>query len=85
MNPGVPAGTTIEEIPTSVRAVTVVSDVISVPQLVMKAFDPLITHSPSTSTAFVRTSPRSEPPSGSVNPNPPRARPATRSGSHSAR
>jgi hypothetical protein len=44
--PGVPAGTTNAEMPSSVRAVTVVSEVISVPQLVMNAFEPLITHSP---------------------------------------
>ena len=68
----------------SVRAVTVTSDVIAVPELVMNAFSPLITHSPaaSSSTARVRVPPASLPASGSVSPNPPRARPAHRSGSH---
>ena len=41
-----PAGTTMEEISrSSVRAVTVTSVVIGVPELVMKAFDPSMTHS----------------------------------------
>ena len=46
-NPGVPAGTTIVEIsPGPVSAVTVTIDVIGVPELVMNAFSPSITHSP---------------------------------------
>ena len=67
----------------SVRAVTVVIEVIGVPELVMKAFSPLSTHSPAASsrTARVRVPPASLPASGSVRPNPPRARPAHRSGS----
>ena len=83
-SPGVPAGTTIAEIsPCPVRAVTVTSDVIGVPELVMKALTPSITHSsaPSSRAAFVRVAPASLPPSGSVRPKAPRARPATRSGS----
>ena len=85
MRPGVPAGTTKAEIwSSSVRAVTVTIDVSSVPELVMNAFDPLSTHSPvdSSSRARVRVAPASLPPSGSVRPKAPRARPATRSGSH---
>ena len=56
----------------------------SVPELVMKAFSPLITHSPaaSSSVAVVRVPPASLPASGSVRPKPPSVRPAQRSGSH---
>ncbi len=84
MNPGVPDGTMIVEIspPSPVRAVTVTSDVIALPELVMKAFAPLMTHSPPSSTARVFVAPASEPASGSVSPNPASARPATRSGNH---
>ena len=78
--PGVPAGTTNAEMPSSVRAVTVTIEVMSVPQLVMNALDPLITHSSPTSSARVRVAPASEPPSGSVRPNAPSARPATQVG-----
>ena len=82
MKPGVPLGTMIAEISLSpVFAVTVTSDVMSVPELVMKAFAPLITHSPLSSTARVLVAPASEPASGSVRPNPAIARPAARSGS----
>ena len=49
--PGVPAGTTNAEMPSSVRAVTVTIEVMSVPQLVMKAFEPLSTHWSPSSTA----------------------------------
>ena len=79
-----PAGTTMAEIsPCPVRAVTVTSEVIGVPELVMNAFDPSITHSSAASSrvALVRVAPASLPPSGSVNPKAPRARPATMSGS----
>jgi hypothetical protein len=55
----------------------------SVPELVMNCFAPLITHSPSASRARVRTFPASEPASGSVSPNAPRIRPLVRPGSHS--
>ena len=65
-----------------VRAVTVTTEVIDEPELVMKALAPLTTHSPSTSSARVRVAPASEPASGSVRPKPARVRPATRSGSH---
>ena len=51
VKPGVPAGTMIAEISrcrparSPVTAVTVTSAVMSVPELVMNAFEPLITHS----------------------------------------
>ncbi|CAM5679290.1 hypothetical protein SMICM304S_05479 [Streptomyces microflavus] len=56
----------------------------SVPELVMKHFEPLMTHSSlaSSSTAVVRVPPASEPPSGSVRPNAPSASPAQSFGSH---
>ena len=73
----------IEEISFSpVLAVTVTSEVMSVPELVMNAFAPLIVQWSSSSTARVRLAPASEPASGSVRPKPASARPATRSGSH---
>ena len=84
-SPGVPDGTTTEEIsPGPVSAVTVTIDVIGVPELVMNAFSPSITHSPvvSSNAARVRVPPASLPASGSVRPKAPRARPAQRSGSH---
>ena len=81
--PGVPAGTMIAEICRSpVSAVTVTSAVMSVPELVMNAFDPLITHSPPSRRAVVRVAPASEPPPGSVRPNAPSFSPAARAGSH---
>src|SRR5207245_6082751 len=67
-NPGVPEGTTIEEIclrsgvSWPVTAVMVTSPVMSVPEFVMKAFEPLITHWPSSSLAVVLVEPPSEPP-----------------------
>ena len=66
------------------RAVTVTSEVMGVPELVMNTFSPLITHSSPSSSARVRVAPASEPASGSVRPKAPSARPATRSGSHRA-
>ena len=48
--PGVPAGMTNAEMPSSVRAVTVTIEVIEVPQLVMNALLPSITHSSPSST-----------------------------------
>ena len=87
MKPAVPDGTRIAEIsffpssPRSVTAVTVTSEVMSVPELVMNALVPLITHSPPSSFAVVRVAPASEPPPASVRPNPPSVRPAARSGS----
>ena len=66
--------------PVPVRAVTVTTEVIVVPELVMKAFEPSTTHSPLSSTALVRVAPASLPASGSVRPKPASARPATRSG-----
>ena len=55
----------------------------SVPELVMNAFVPLITHSSPSSRAVVRVAPASEPPPGSVRPNAPSVSPAHSSGSHS--
>ena len=60
---------------TPVRAVTVTTDVMSVPELVMNALAPLTTHSSPSRTALVRVAPASEPASGSVRPNPASARP----------
>ena len=61
--------------PSSVRAVTVTIDVIGVPELVMNALLPSMTHSsPSRRRAAVRVPPASLPASGSVRPNAPSAR-----------
>ena len=92
--PGVPAGTTIALISgrsplgpdvVPVRAVTVTSEVMSEPELVMNALAPLTTHSPSSRSALVRVAPASDPAPGSVRPKPAIARPATRSGSQRSR
>ena len=64
-----------------VRAVTVTSEVMSEPELVMNCFAPLTTHSPLSSSALVRVAPASEPAPGSVRPKPASVRPETRSGS----
>ncbi len=96
VNPGVPEGTMIAEISRrpaglpvvgwSVIASTVTSDVIDVPELVIKAFDPSITHCPSSSRAVVRMPPAmSEPPPGSVSPNAASRSPWQSSGSQRAR
>src|SRR3954452_19106695 len=53
-----------------VRAVTVTSEVMSEPELVMNCFAPLTRQWPSTSSAFVRVAPASEPGPGSVSPKP---------------
>ncbi len=88
VNPVVPLGTMIDEIsflpfaPVPVTAVTVTSEVMSVPELVMNCLLPLITQSPLSSRAVVRVPPASEPAPGSVRPKPASARPAVRSGSH---
>ena len=66
--------------PVPVRAVTVTTEVMSVPELVMNAFAPSTTHCAVSSTALVRVAPASLPASGSVRPKPASARPATRSG-----
>ena len=66
-----------------VTAVTVTSCVRSVPELVMNAFEPLMTQCPSSSRAVVFVAPASEPPPGSVSPNAPSASPAHSRGSHS--
>ena len=89
VNPGVPCGTMIVEMrlrpfSSPVTAVTVTKRVMSVPELVMNCFEPLITHSSPSRRAVVRVAPASEPASGSVSPNAASARPASRSGSSSA-
>ncbi len=90
VNPAVPAGTMIAEMARGspgalVTAVTVTSPVMSVPELVMNALVPLMTHSPPSRRAVVRVAPASVPPPGSVSPKAPSIVPAQRGGSHSAR
>ncbi len=54
-----------------VNAVTVTNAVMSVPEFVMNAFEPLITQESPSSRAVVRMPPgTSEPPPGSVRPKP---------------
>ena len=78
-----PFGTIRFEIsPSPVTAVIVTQPVISVPALVMKIFEPSITHSPSSRRAVVRVAPASEPAFASVSPKAARLRPEARSGSH---
>src|SRR5205085_2229718 len=79
-----PAG----EVPVgSVRAVTVITEVIGVPELVMNALVPSTTHSPveESRRARVRVAPASLPASGSVNPKAASASPAHSGGSHRLR
>ena len=64
-----------------VLAVTVMTLVMGVPELVMNALAPSITHAPSSRRAWVRVAPASLPASGSVSPNAPRASPAHIAGS----
>ena len=66
-----------------VTAVIVTQPVMSVPELVMNCFAPLITHSPSSSRAVVRMLPASEPASGSVSPKAASRLPAVSCGSQS--
>ncbi len=66
-----------------VRQSTVTRRVMSVPEFVMKALLPLMTHSAPSSSARVRGLPASEPPPGSVSPKAARDRPEQSSGSHS--
>lgn len=92
MKPGVPVGTMMVDssfepsgfVP--VTAVTVTSAVMSVPELVMNAFEPLITHSfvASSSTARVWVPPASEPVPGSVSPKPASASPLSSFGNQVA-
>jgi hypothetical protein len=90
VKPGVPLGTMIAVsslLPSAlvpVTAVTVTSAVMSVPEFVMKAFEPLITHSPraSSRTARVWVPPASLPAPGSVRPKAASASPDVRRGSH---
>ncbi len=67
-----------------VTAVTVTSAVMSVPEFVMNALAPLITHSlvDSSSTARVSVPPASDPKPGSVSPKPASASPLSSFGSH---
>ena len=86
--PGVPFGTMKFEISLwpleePVTAVMFTQPVMSVPELVMNCFAPLITHCPSSSSARVRTLPASEPASGSVSPNAASRLPAHSCGSQS--
>ena len=60
---------------------TVTSEVISEPELVMNCLLPLTIHSPSRSSALVLVAPASEPAPGSVRPKPASLLPSTRSGS----
>ncbi len=66
-----------------VTAVMVTTPLISVPGLVMKHLVPLITHSPSLSSALVLVLPASEPASGSVRPKAANISPRARGTSHS--
>jgi hypothetical protein len=66
-----------------VTAVTVMRAVMSVPELVMNALVPLMTHSSPSRRAVVSVPPASEPAPGSVNPNAPSASPEHSLGSHS--
>lgn len=70
MNPGVPLGTMIVEISflasaavpvVPVTAVTVTSDVMSVPELVINCLEPLMIHSSPSRRAVVRVLPASDP------------------------
>jgi hypothetical protein len=84
VNPGVPDGTMIAESSSGpVSAVTVTRAVMSVPELVMNALLPLITHSLPSSlrTARVCVPPASEPNPGSVSPNAASASPEVSRGS----
>jgi hypothetical protein len=67
-----------------VTAVTVTRRVRSVPELVMNALLPLITHSPPSSRAVVRVPPASLPAPASVSPKAPSASPLHSCGSHCA-
>ncbi len=86
-----PAGTSSAEIslrlPAAgpVIAVAVITEVMSVPELVMNDFDPLITHSSPSSRAVVRVAPASLPPPASVSPNAASAVPAHSAGSQRCR
>jgi len=69
-----------------VMASTVTTEVIEVPELVMNAFEPSMTHSSPSTRAVVRIPPRmSDPPPGSVRPNAARRSPWHSSGSQRAR
>ena len=92
-----PFGTIIDEIsfrpssPRPVMASTVTSEVMAVPELVMKDLLPSTTHSallswPASSLAVVRMPPgMSDPPPGSVRPNAASRSPVHSSGSHRSR
>jgi hypothetical protein len=90
VKPGVPDGTMIDEISlrpsgvVPVTAATVTRPVMSVPEFVMNALVPLMTHSSPSSRAVVARAPASEPLPGSVRPNAPSFSPDVSEGSHSA-
>lgn len=65
-----------------VTAVTVTSDVMSVPELVINCLEPLMIHSSPSRRAVVRVLPASDPAPGSVRPKPASARPDVKSGNH---
>ena len=83
MKPGVSVGTMIVDISfftrpppacdSPVTAVTVTSFVMSVPELVMNCFEPLMTHASPSSLAVVLVPDASEPAPASVRPKPPSA------------
>ena len=85
---GVPLGTRMQEssfFPSSrfpVTAWTTQTLLISVAELVIKIFEPLMTHSSPSKVAVVLEAPASEPALGSVNPKEERAFPVQSSGSH---
>ena len=79
-----PFGTIRFEIsPSAVSAVITTRAEMSVPAFVMKIFEPLMTHSPSLSSARVREAAASDPAPGSVRPKAASFFPEARSGSHS--
>src|SRR5215208_4165766 len=67
-----------------VLAMIVTPPVMSVPEFVIHFFDPLMTHSPPTSSAVVRVPPASLPASSSVRPNAQRFSPAAHFGERQA-
>ncbi len=79
--PGVPAGMTNAEMPSSVRAVTVTIEVIDGAAVGDERLAPVDHPLVAVEHGACPRRPGIAPPSGSVSPNAPRARPATRSGS----
>ena len=91
VKPGVSFSTTSVAYPggpppsASVRANNVTPNDMSVPAFEMKVLRPLISQPPSRRSARVRIPRASEPASGSVSPNAPRARPSANGRSHRSR